>query len=144
MEYIKVVKDRDEKLKIMKECDCAFTISVIGRALFDELFEKIHNNAIFLGMYNEKSKVVGYSSFYANDEQTKTAFLTLFCIKPNMQHNGRGEILLKKSLEISSELGMKKTRLMVYKADVHAISFYKKCGFYTTGHETSDFIEMER
>ena len=54
------ITEKDEKLKYIQICDSAYTFSVVQRDDFLELFDKIHYNAIFLGM-KYASEYVGYA-----------------------------------------------------------------------------------
>lgn len=135
--------DRAEKLNIMKECDHAFTISVVGRSFFDTFFDKIDQYAFFWAAFNEKNEVCGYSVFYANNLENKTAFLTLFCIKKNMQHMHLGSRLMNLSIEESRKSGMNKMALEVLQKDEGAIRFYEYCGFRNCG-TNNEYLKMQQ
>lgn len=144
MLVIEEVHSKREKTEIMEECDSAFTISVIHRSNYNEIAEKIHKYAIFLKATTEEGFLVGYSAFYANNKDTGESFLTLFCIKQEMQHNHYGSALLNESLIYAKKQGMRFMKLEVLEADSGAICFYKRCGFDFTGKKNSKFLEMIR
>ena len=61
MEFkFKNIKETIEKYSVMKECDDAFTISVINRPTFDMIFKKIDENAVFIGAYTNEGEIAGY------------------------------------------------------------------------------------
>lgn len=136
------VRDRQEKLAIMRECDHAYTLSVLDRPFFPELFEKIDGRAVFLGVYSEAGERAGYSAFYANDAENRQAFLTLFCIRRSMQRMHLGEALMRESLAAAKAHGMTAMALEVLKRDTGAIAFYERFGFRPTGRETEQFVTM--
>lgn len=138
------IKDRAKKIGIMRECDDAYTISVVERPFFPELFEKIDKYAVFLAVIGEEGTIAGYSAFYANDEIAHKAFLSLFCIKRDMQRMHLGERLIKASLETARLRGMYEMELEVLRVDNHAIKFYEQYGFELTGKQTDRFLTMKR
>ena len=142
--YIREITDRTEKQRFIEECDDAYTISVINRSFYPELFEKLDNRAIILGVYGETGEIAGYSAFYANDKENKRAFLTLFCIKKSMQRHHLGSQLMEESIKNAKDRGMKTMALEVLKVDKGAIAFYAKNGFDERGPGSDGFICMER
>lgn len=141
---IKQIKAKDEKLKYIQICDSAYTISVLKRNDFSELFEKIHQNAIFLGLeYN--SEQAGYVAFYANDIEKKIAFITLICMSTKFQRLHLGSALMERCIQISKELNMEQIKLEVLLRDTVAIGFYKKHGFIqdSVASETSIYMKKK-
>lgn len=128
-----IVTDSNEKRRIIETCDDAFTISVTGRSNYEELLAKIDKFAVFLGAYTEAGEIAGYSAFYANDVESRTAFITLFCARKEMQRMHLGSGLMSATIDESRRRGMKLIRLEVLKRDEGAIAFYKRCGFAITG-----------
>lgn len=125
---IRQIEDKAEKLKYMQICDSAYTISVLKSDNFGELFEKIHQNAIFLGLkYN--SQLAGYVAFYANNMENKVAFITLICIADGFQRLHLGTMLMDECIKMSKEIGMEQIELEVLRQDINAICFYKHYDF---------------
>ena len=139
---IKTITDRSEKLRVMAECDGAFTISVLGRPYFSELFYKIDKYAVFIAAYTDDFAIAGYSAFYANDLVSKNAFLSLFCVRREMQRMHLGSRLMDISLKQAKENGMERMRLEVLREDEGAIAFYERCGFKRIEHMESDNIDI--
>jgi len=138
------IKDRQEKEKFIEECNDAFTISVTGRLYYPELLEKIDKKAVMLGIYEDNGETIGYSAFYANNQETKRAFITLFCIKKSMQRKYFGSHLMAASLDEAKMRGMESVALEVLKQDTGAIEFYQKMGFTEDGPDNGAFIRMNR
>ena len=140
---ILAIQNRAEKEKAIKACDDAYTISVIGRENYQELLEKLDTHAIMLGVYGEDGQPVGYSAFYANDTETRRAFISLFCIREPMQRKHLGSRLMEASITEARLHGMTSICLEVLKEDSGAIAFYKKMGFTDEGG-SGLFNRMER
>lgn len=137
------ISGKDEKLKYVQICDNAYTISVVQREKFSELFDKIHNNAIFLGI-KYASEYVGYAAIYVNDFENYSAYLTLICISDKYQRLHLGSMLLKECIGIAKRAGMKNVRLEVLKRDEGAIRFYEKNAFKYEKDASSKSIYMQR
>lgn len=137
------VMERDEKLKYIQQCDSAYTISVVQRKDFLELFEKIHHNAIFIGM-KYAFEYVGYAAIYVNDFENYSAYITLICVSKNFQRLHLGSNLMNECICVAKKSGMKRIRLEVLKKDTHAIEFYKSVGFSLEEKEKENSIYMSR
>lgn len=122
------VDDKDEKMFFMRECDNAFTKSVINRKDFGELFQKINRYGVFISL-EYKGEPAGYAVMYANNRNDQTAYITLICIQNKYQGMHLGTLLMKECFKEAKDAEMKKIRLEVLKQDAGAIEFYKFCGF---------------
>ena len=87
---------------------------------------------------------VGFLAFYANDPQTKTAFITLICVDSSTRGCGIGTMLLRACENASQESGMLRLRLEVKKTNTAARTFYKSSGFRDTGEEMPETVFMEK
>ena len=141
---VTIITDPNEKRRIIETCDNAFTISVTGRSNYEKFLAKIDKFAVFLGAYTETKEIAGYSAFYANDKESRTAFITLFCARKEMQRMHLGSGLMDATIEESRRRGMKLIRLEVLKRDEGAIAFYKRCGFAITGEAGEASYYMAR
>ena len=141
---VKVITEGDKKLKIMEVCDDAYTISVIGRPNFQEIFEKIDHHAVFLGAYTEDSEIAGYAAFYANDRVERRAFISLLCVRKEMQRMHLGTALMQEMLNRAKDAGMRSIALDVLQSDEGQIRFYGSCGFEISGEGPTGFWRMER
>ena len=141
---LKIVTDTTEKRRIMLACDDAFTISVTQRSNFEELFDKIDKNAAFIGAYTRKREIAGYCAIYANNAISRIAYITLFCVRSQMQRMHVGTELMDASIEEAVLRGMNTIKLEVLIVDRGAIEFYKRNGFVITGCAADDSYYMER
>ena len=80
---------------------------------------------------------------YANNEETRTAYITLFGMKPAYQRQGLGKELLAACEALACARGMEKIRLEVTDSNVKAVRFYTRAGFVRTGacEENSSYME---
>lgn len=137
------VENREKKLQFMRECDNAFTISVIDRKNFSELFEKINKYAKFLAVeYDQKQ--VGYAAVYINNKSNWTAYITLFCISKRYQRLHFGTTLMIECFGIARAAGMTMIKLEVLKQDISTICFYESCGFRYEGNASEQSIYLYR
>ena len=109
---------------------------------FMQLFGKIDKYADFISAF--KNGVAGYAAMYANNLETKCAYITLIAVKPECQHNGIGGQLLKKCETTAIEKGMDKIRLEVLKDNFKAQNFYKKNGFDFEATQTERSFYMSK
>ena len=114
----------------MSWCDKAFSKSVLNRLDFDLLFDKIDRYAFFCIAYRED--VIGYAAMYANDSQTKVAYITLIGVCQDWQNCGIGSSLMEWCVRIAKSRGMESIKLEVARDNINAQKFYKKHGFVIT------------
>lgn len=112
---------------IIKMCDKAFEEPVAERKIYIELLQKIYGNGIFAFAY--QNEPIAYCAFYANDVDSKSAYISLIAVRPEYQHLHIGKQLLECCLDIAIDRGMKSCMLEVKKNNDSAIRFYKANGF---------------
>ncbi|MCM1191198.1 MAG: GNAT family N-acetyltransferase [Butyrivibrio sp.] len=138
--------DRSLKLDAIRDCDEAFTISVIGRDSFEELFEKIDKKAFFYVALDTPKNIMGYIVFYANDFESKQAYITLLVVRSEFQRMHIGTELVKECCKMCRARGFEMVRLKVLNRDVKARSFYRKVGFAdcddAVSREDSRYMEL--
>lgn len=141
---IRPAADRKEIETALEECDSAYTISVIERKNYKELFEKIVDHAITILVTETENPltIIGYACMYANDLHTKIAYITLFCIKKEYHKLHLGSSLMNYCFETAINNGMNRIKLEVLKQDKGAIAFYEKMGFVTDQESNKDTIYM--
>lgn len=123
---------------IIIECDNAFTEPVSKRDIYCELLQKIHEKGIFIFAHCDVP--MGYCAFYANDCDTKNAFISLIAVKPECQHMHIGKRLLETCFDIAKGQGMKSCSLEVKKDNLRAINFYEKNGFEFLSERENSFL----
>lgn len=138
--------DRSLKLDAIRNCDENFTISVIERDSFCDLFEKIDKKALFYVAQDTSKNLMGYIAFYANDFESKQAYITLLVVKKEFQRMHIGTELVKECCKICRARNFETIKLEVLNRDVKARSFYKKAGFVdcddVTSREDSRYMEL--
>ena len=91
------------------------------------MLEKIYQKGKFIFAYD--GKFLGYCAFYANDSESKNAYISLLAITLECQKMHMGTKLLHESFEIMRTYGMKNCLLEVRKNNKNAIRFYQKNQF---------------
>lgn len=138
----KEIRNKNEIFSVINECDYSFSDSIVKRKDFENLLDKIYNFALFLTIY-VCDQLAGYVAFYANDKETKEAFISLIAIKTEFQKQNLGTELIKMCEKKSYKLGMNFVRLEVNDYNSNAINFYKKNGYFFDGRcsENSKFMK---
>lgn len=77
---------------------------------------------------------IGHAAYYSNNLESRMAFLTSICVKPEFRGNGVAELLLEEVLRGAWNDGMKNLSLEVDERNQAAICFYRKYGFNDWGN----------
>lgn len=109
---------------------------------FNNYINKIYMNGITYASI-ENENVLGMISFYANDIDSKTAFITQIIVDSNHQKSGIGNLLVGKCCEISASKGMSFVSLEVKKDNKNAISFYIKNGFSISDEKEQSYFMIK-
>ena len=134
-------------VKTDKKCDI-YNLLMEFQEVFPHLMDKIPNLEeyaeklsefayVYLAKQNNKS--VGILIFYANDEESKTAYISLIGVKKGHERKGMGKELLEYCEKISRQSSMSRLKLEVDEDNVSAVKFYEKNGFRyleTTGRNS--------
>lgn len=139
---IRRLESLPEKEAVIAACDGAFPNPVRERPIYRTLLHKIHTFGIFFAAYDPQP--VGYAAMYANDRQTRTAFMTLLAVKPASQGAGIGRKLMEQCLRTAAGTGMEWVRLEVNKENRRGIALYEAYGFRPDGQETEHTIFMTK
>lgn len=94
---------------------------------YNEFVAKVHKYGICVIAKNET--VEGLIAFYANNHETKVAFITSVLVSKNSRGKGIGTRLVKACENICREKGFKKISLEVHRENHIAISLYSKFGY---------------
>ena len=130
---------------------CIYDLLVSFENIFPHLTEKISSFDDYAQKLSEYAYVVeareenesaGILVFYANDQKTKTAYISLIGVKKEKSRKGIGKALLNYCEEFSLKQGMSRLRLEVDKDNVNAIRFYEKNGFSCEGEASQDSFYM--
>ena len=128
MPETKILSEYEKKLEawsILKVVYDQFEQSIPDYKKYED--KVLHNAIVVEATVNHKA--AGLVAFYANDFQTKLAYISQIAVLPDMQRKGVGECLLKKCEEYCKAVGMKALRLEVKTDNQKAIAFYSKQGF---------------
>ncbi len=113
------------------------------RVNLNDYFEKLAENAENYIMAFEEN-TVAFASMYANDLETRTAFITLIACTEGNRDKGYGGKLLDFCIKKARENGMMKLRLEVARSNDAAIAFYQKHGMNIVGtSEKGYFMEKK-
>lgn len=134
-------------IKINEKC-AIYNLLTEFQDVFPHLMDKISNLEDYAEKLSELAYVysaekngesVGILIFYANDSESKEAYISLIGVKKENERKGIGKALLDYCFKLSRKHGMCKIRLEVDKDNSNAIKFYKKNGFSfcnATGHNS--------
>lgn len=134
------ISERSEIDAVIKSCDDAFDDPVCRRATYPVLLEKIHQKGKFAFAYN--GTPLGYCAFYANDSNTKNAYISLIAVAPEYQKMHIGAKLLDESLATMRAYGMKQCLLEVRKSNHNAFQFYQTKHFTMVGERAESYLMM--
>lgn len=123
--YLKRIHEDSEKRNIFQMCACAF-LDPSGHT--EALIDKICSYAEFFAAYSREVPC-GYIAFYANDLETRTAYITMLAVQPVFQGMGIGKLLVEEAFRVAGEKGMESMRLEVVSDNCNAIRFYRRNGF---------------
>lgn len=112
--------DIKEILKIEHE---SFTMPWTEEAFFNELTQ--NKFAVYIGL-EEEGRVIGYCGVWVVVDE---AHITNVAILPQYRGRKLGEALMRKVMEVSSEMGAKTMTLEVRVSNDIAQSLYRKLGF---------------
>lgn len=107
----------------------------------DSFSNKIYKNGICI--IGEKDGVCAVIAFYANDEISKTAFITSVLVSSSERGQGIGTVLVQNAENYCKKKYYKKMRLEVDSENKAAISLYKKLG-YSIYEERGKSLYMEK
>lgn len=142
---IKNISNREEIRQLLEEFSSSFIPSLEERVDdLDAYAEKLSINAINLVLLVE-NEIIGFICFYANNLESRKAYISLICIKREFQKRGYATLLLEKMFELCKDT-MNCVELEVYSKNKKAVDFYKKNGFSKTERKSidSDTFYMQR
>lgn len=138
------IQTSDEIQKVLYGFDKVFNpaLSEIVSDL-DAYAKKLQRNAI---VYVAKDDIenLGLIAFYANDRNTRNAYLTQLAVQSNGQKKKIGQTLLELCIADAKSKGMTEITLEVYNHNDAAIRFYAKNGFEFWNEATLNSSYMKR
>lgn len=125
--------------------DIVLLMTVAGDELPDPLSERVDvteytiklmkKGSLYL-VLGDNGAPVGVMGFYANDQETKTAYLSIASLLPKVRRMGIGSKLMKIFISECKNAGMKKVCLEVNRENSDAVAYYEKMGFSVTSPGT--------
>jgi len=127
----------------IKRFDCIFPHLKEKIDSYESYSKKLEKYAsVVISKINDE--LCGILIYYANNMESKTAYISLIGVFPNYQGRGLGELLLDYCIENSRLNGMKRLSLEVDLDNSSAISFYKRNGFIECGSKSTTSIQMTK
>ena len=136
---IRVASEVSEKRDAVLQCESAFENPQNNTHV--QILDKLCTYAEFL--IAEASQLLGYCAVYANDQQSKVAYISLLCVKKEYQGMGIGKALLQACEDLAREKGMTVLRLEVKEDNEKAIRLYRGSGLIIRDRKLNKFI-MEK
>lgn len=139
-------------IKINEKC-AIYNLLTEFQDVFPHLMDKISNLEDYAEKLSELAYVysaekngesVGILIFYANDEKSRTAYISLIGVKKGYECKGIGKELLDHCEEVSLQNDMLRLKLEVDKDNITAIKFYKKNGFVTLNETERNSFYMQK
>ena len=142
---MQVFRTDDEILKrrAALEVDPLFPVGLHGQSDPEAALLKMLRFADFIVAMDEE-EVAGMTAMYANNIETRAAYITLFGVKDAYGRRGVGGMLLEACEALALSRGMDRIRLEVTDSNERAVRFYIKHGFVRTGPCEEDSSYMEK
>ena len=108
-----------------------------------EYIEKVCKNARILSARKD-DELIGFIAFYANDFDTRIAYVTQFLIDGKYRKQGVGRCLLSGCEEACRKCAFEMLKLEVNRDNENAIAFYKHCGFVEDVKKENSFYMVKQ
>lgn len=125
---IKKVEDRSEIKQVLDAFSETLQSLSQGESFRTQMADKFVSNANVIAAC-EGNSVCGFAAYYANDNATRNAYISMIAVLPPYRKNGVGLLLLNQITMHTKERGMKRIHLQVDKNNVSAIRFYQNNHF---------------
>jgi carbamoyl-phosphate synthase large subunit len=124
-----------------------YKASVLRDNNFKDYAQKLSSHAYVYGIIDNENnvfkngkEVLGIIAFYANDNETRCAYISILVIDNKYQRIGFGNKLIQLTKDIAKLNNMETISVDVHKDNIDAISFYNKVGFHESGKTKGDYI----
>ena len=114
-----------------------------GVVCIEDIATKFFMYATIAVLY-QNNKIIGFISFYCNNTDNRTAFISLIAVLPEYTKKGFGKKLMEEAFEYCKNKEMKYIRLEVKKNNINALTFYQKFGFKIEKSETDYSIYLTK
>ena len=134
-----IIKDLKTQRDIITKCDSAFDEPMSKRTYFTDITVKINTYGNFIALKTEDGEPVGYAAFYANNYETKVAYISLLVVDKKHWGNNYGKMLIDKVKEMSKEVGMEVLRLAIRKNELKSLAVFIRNGFDFESEEPESY-----
>ena len=123
------IAEEGEVRRVLNACAPAFhDQSYNNPERIAELAKKVAQAARVLVAY-EQDEPRGFCAYYANDEQSRIAYVSMIIVAPGMQGRSVGSRLIAQAADDARACGMTRMRLEVACDNEGALRFYRRHGF---------------
>ncbi|MFL0352399.1 GNAT family N-acetyltransferase [Xanthomarina sp. GH4-25] len=126
---------------LLKEINIEFDNKFI-KININEYVNKIVRSAVVIPFYKE-NQLIGFIAFYANNFETKVAYLTMLAVNKDFRSKNIGKFLLDMTTSYLIDRGFKKFGLETLTENERAKKFYLENGFLVK-EKKGRFIYMEK
>ena len=112
----------------LSQCDDDFVQSLSDRVEIDDYSGKIADKATRFEAWTDVD-LIGLVAIYANDTESRVAFVTSVSVLPQWQGRGIASKLMRRCIEYVKEICFRSIELEVVSDNVCAIRLYEKMGF---------------
>lgn len=121
------------------ECD-SVRFSFLGKRSVQDYVGKLAAKAEVAGWWT-CGEFAGFVAYYANDDTSRKAFVSMLWVSASQRQRGVGSILLRHVVEVCKARGFTSICLEVSRYNVAASNFYASKGFRVVG-ESAEQVEM--
>lgn len=143
MKQLIKLNNQDDILNLLYDFDDVFPHLKEKVSDYKSFAQKLKENAfVYKAVLNDD--VFGILVFYANDTQSKKAYISLIGIKKEYRSMGLGKYLMDNCVEISKLNGMKSLMLEVDNDNQNAIEFYINQGYFVVQKASDSSFYMKK
>lgn len=128
-----------EILDHLNECDNSFIPPLSSRVDLRSYAKKIVNHAVTFEAWNER-KLAGLLAAYFNNSEKRVGYITNVSVLPEFAGKGIGSKLLLRCFHHALKENYPEICLEVNRANIKAISLYRKHNFTQTDEKGDDLI----
>lgn len=110
--------------------ECQFEPSLATLTDFDSYLEKLHKFASFYVCREQTGELVALLAGYANNLETREAFLSALMVRASYRNCGIAQHLLNEFIKDLQKKSFITIRLSVLTTNSKALAFYKKNNFF--------------
>ncbi len=121
--------EHESLTQLLRQLDATFPIPLSRKVDLAAYAEKLLRIGTAYGAWEEESPV-GLCGFYANDQQTGKAYVSVVGVLASHQRRGIARTLLADSLALCRKAGMGQCCLYTHQTNLGAIALYRSFGFH--------------